>query len=485
MNNTKDRISRTSLPLPRRTFLKTMLAAGAGAFLPSATWRLTAQTDGAAAAAGRRVNLACVGIGNRGADVVEELHRTGLANVVALCDTDMGAKHTQKILKRFPDVPRFQDFRQMFDKMAGQIDAVSVATPDFSHFPVCMQSMALGKHVYVEKPMARTFQEVDLMMKAEQKYKVAAQMGNQGHSGANYFQFQAWVDAGIIKNVTQITAFMNSSRRWHGQTPFSLLRAGDKPKPDTLDWDTWLTTAAYHKYNDNYVNGQWRCWFDFGMGALGDWGAHILDTAHQFLDLGLPSEITPLLIEGHDDAIFPQASTLSFKFPARRRMPPVEITWHDGVKNVPPLPEGFGSGVVDPNIPPPTSGTIETRKLAPGKVIYGEDLTFKGGSHSSTLEIIPASKREDMKARLPEVPGGQSNHFKNFLLACMGEEQCRSSFAVAGPLSQVMVLGVMAQRLNEPLKFDRSSRRITNNDRADMLLAGPAPRKGWEQYYRL
>ena len=323
MNNTKDRISRTSLPLPRRTFLKTMLAAGAGAFLPSATWRLTAQTGGATAAAGRRVNLACVGIGNRGADVVEELHRTGLANVVALCDTDMGAKHTQKILKRFPDVPRFQDFRVMFDKMGKEIDAVCIGTPDFSHFPIAMHAMALGKHVYVEKPLGRTFRENQLLMAAEQKYKVATQMGNQGHSEANYFQFKAWTDAGIIKDVTQITAFMNSPRRWHGETAETLLAKGKAPVPDTLDWDLWHSATKEREYNKNYVNGQWRCWYDLGMGALGDWGAHIFDTAHEFLKLGLPEEVVPTL-DGHSDLIFPQASTLVFKFAAREGMPPAK-----------------------------------------------------------------------------------------------------------------------------------------------------------------
>ena len=470
---------------PRRTFLKAVLAGGVSAFLPATTWKLAAQTAGAAASANNRVNLACVGIGNRGAEVITALHRTGLANVVALCDTDMGAPHTRKILDQFPDVPRFQDFRKMFDTMAGQIDAVSVCTPDFSHFPVTMLAMSLGKHVYVEKPMARTFQEVDLMMAAEKKHRVAAQMGNQGHSDANFFQFKAWTEAGIIRNVTRITAFMNNPRRWHGFTAESLLAAGRKPRPDTLDWDTWLTTAAERDYNANYVNGQWRCWYALGMGALGDWGAHIFDTAHEFLDLGLPGEVDPTKVEGYSDAIFPQASTLAFKFPARGSLPALELTWYDGVNNVPALPKGFGDAVVDPNIPPPSSGSIDTKKYPPGKVIYGEDLTFKGGSHGSTLDIIPASKAQDMVGKLPEVPRSPSNHFANFLKAAKGEEKCRSSFAVAGPLSQMMCLGVLAQWRNSVVKFDRATRQITNDSVANALLVGPPPRKGWEEFYRL
>lgn len=467
--------------IPRRSFLKRSLAVGAASVMvPRLTWAASVK-----AAPNERLNLACVGIGNRGADVIKALEATGLANVVALCDTDMGAPHTLETLTTFPDVPRFQDFRVMFDKMADGIDAVSVATPDFSHFPVTILAMSLGKHVYVEKPLARTFRENQLLMQAEKRYNVAAQMGNQGHSLANYFQFKAWVDAGIIRNVTRITAFMNNPRRWHGKTAASLLKDGAKPLPDTLDWDVWLTTAANRDYNENYINGQWRCWYELGMGALGDWGAHIFDTAHEFLDLGLPEQVDPLNIDGHSDTIFPQASTLAFKFPARGDKPPVELTWYDGVDNLAPLPDSFGQAVVDPNIPPPSAGSIDTRKAPPGKVIYGEDLTFKGGSHASTLDIIPASKARDMKSKLPEVPESPSNHFANFLKSAKGEETCRSSFAVAGPLSQMMCLGVIAQWLNRPVKFDRSTREILNDATANQLLIGPPPRKGWEEFYRL
>ena len=467
--------SKTGFPMRRRSFLKGVMTAGAATtFAPRLV--LGAQTTD-------KINLACVGIGNRGADDVMALHNTGLANIVALCDTDMGAPHTQKILKRFPDVPRFQDFRRMFDKMAGDIEAVSVATPDFSHFPISMLAMSLGKHVYSEKPMAHSFRQVELMMQAEKKYKVAAQMGNQGHSEANYFQFKAWVEAGIIKNVTKITAFMNGARRWHGMKVYDFLN--EEPIPGTLDWDVWLATAQHHNYNHGYVNGEWRSWLDFGNGALGDWGAHIFDTAHQFLDMGLPEVIDPVKLDGYSEFIFPQASTLLFKFPARGNMPPLDLTWYDGVKNLPPLPADFGGSVVDPNIPPPTGGGIGTRTLAPGKVIYGEGLTFKGGSHGSTLRIIPESKAKEMAPKLPPVPESPSNHWKNFLLACRGEEKCRSSFAIAGPLSQVLVLGCMAQRFNARLHFDRNTKQITNHKLANELLAGIPPRREWEEYYRL
>jgi predicted dehydrogenase len=461
-------------PMRRRTFLKGVLATGALSLVtPRALF----------AASGGKVNLACCGIGNRGADVVKELHATGLANIVALCDTDMGAPHTQQILKQFPDVPRFQDFRKMFDKMGKDIDAVSVGTPDFSHFPICMLAMSLGKHVYCEKPMAHSFRQVELMMQAETRYKVAAQMGNQGHSEANYFQFKAWVEAGIIRNVIKITAFMNSPRRWHGLKVSGYLPG--QPVPEMLDWDAWLATAQDHQYNVGYVNGNWRSWYDFGNGALGDWGAHIFDTAHEFLRLGLPTEVEAVMEEGPSPFIFPQASTLAFRFPKRGSLPPVELTWYDGQQNLAPLPEGFGPAIVDPNIPPPSTGRIDTKNYPPGKIIYGEGLTFKGGSHGTTLKIIPKSKAMEMASRLPPVPASPSNHFENFLLACKGEEQCRSSFAVAGPLCQAMALGVIAQRVNARLVFDPAQKQITNHKLANELLAGVPPRKEWEQFYRL
>jgi len=429
-----------------------------------------------------KVRLACCGIGGRGAAVVKDLHETGLAEVVALCDTELGSPRTAEIAGMFPNAARYRDFRKMFDEKAKDFDAVAIATPDFSHFPIAMQSMAMGKHIYCEKPMGQSFRQIQLMMDAERKYKVAAQMANQGHSGAGYFQFDAWTKAGVIKNVTRITAFMNSPRRWHGKSVSGFLPA--QPIPPDLDWDTWQATATPHDYNFGYLAGEWRSWYDYGNGALGDWGAHIFDNAHEFLQLGLPTEVESVYVEGHSQFLFPQASTLAFRFPARKAMPPLELTWYEGQKNLPPLPADFGESVVDPNIPPPSAGSIETKRLAPGKVIYGEGMTFKGGSHASTLEVLGADAKAIM-ARLPATPPSPSNHAANFLRAAMGQETCRSRFAVAGPLCQAMALGVIAQRVNGKLSFDPKTRRITNHKVANGLLNGVTPRKGWEQYYRL
>ena len=312
--------------ISRRSFFKQALALSAVSAMP-AFWIPGAKAASGAprVSANDKVRIAFIGIGNRGADISQRMFKTGLCEVVALCDVDMGAPHTQKIISMFPDVPRFQDFRQMFDKMADKIDAVTVCTPDHSHFPITIEAMAHGKHVYVEKPMARTFQEVELMMRAEKKFGVVTQMGNQGHSEGNYFQFKAWKEAGLIKDVTAITAHMNNPRRWHGWNPNIKHLPMGEPVPESLDWDTWLGVRPYHEYNHDYHLGQWRCWYDFGMGTLGDWGAHLLDTAHEFLDLGLPNEINPLYLKDHNPFFYPMSSTILFKFPERKDMPAVRF----------------------------------------------------------------------------------------------------------------------------------------------------------------
>ncbi len=484
MKKRKISIEKKDTENTRREFLKNAMAIGAFTIVPShfAFGGLDPKGNKRPAPPSDKVNLACCGIGHRGRNVINDLHKTGLANVVALCDVDLGGRKTLEILKKFPDVPRYYDFREMFDKMGDKIDAVSVGTPDFSHFPITILSMSLGKHVYVEKPLTHTFQEAELLIKAEKKYKVACQMGNQGHSGANYFQFKTWTKEGIIKNVKKITVFMNSGRRWHGLKVYDYLEK--QPIPETMDWDLWHTTAKYREYNIGYVDGDWRSWYEFGNGALGDWGAHLFDTAHEFLELGLPTEVIPKKITGYSPLIFPQETTLLFKFPERKNMPPLEMSWYDGVNNLAPLPDEYGRPVETDDVPPPTSGIIEKKK-SPGKIIYGEGLTFKGGSHGGILKIIPESKAKDLEGKLPGYPESPSNHFANFLLACKGEEKCRSSFDVAGPLTQVMMLGVIAQRLNAPLVFDPKKKQITNNAVANAYLIGPPPRKGWDEFYKL
>jgi len=419
-----------------------------------------------------RINLACCGIGNRGGSVVNSLMKTGMFNLVAVCDTQMGAKHTQGILKKYPDVPRFQDFRKMLDKMDNQIDAISAGVPDHTHFPICMHAMALGKGVYVEKPLAHTVQECNLLIQAEAKYKVACQMGNQGHSGNNYYQFRAMVKAGIMDNITRMDAHMTKGRRWHkwnakvpgtldgkptpkGMTWDEWLRHGE-PIPKEMDWETWLGQAPFHEFHTDFINGDWRCWFNFGNGALGDWGAHIIDSAHEFLNLGLPDSVTVEKMEGHNDYVFPMGSTLRYRFSERsEKMPAVDIVWYEGIGNLPELPEGFHKTKTSGGDAPPAggSGSKVKVKLAPGKIIYRADgVSFKGSSHSSTLSVIK-NDNADKVGEIPEYERNQPDHFMDFALGVKGEKKCNSRFEVSGELSKVLCLGCIAQRLNQSFNF--------------------------------
>ena len=448
----------------------------------------------AAAAPGRepkiskndKVRIAYIGIGNRGEQNIDEFARTGMVDVTVLCDIDMGAHHTQKVMNMYPNAKRFRDFRDMFDKASGDFDAVCASVPDHMHFPIAMLAMANGKHIYLEKPMCRTFLEGELMMEMAKRHpEVVTQVGNQGHSEGNYFQFKAWKDAGIIKDVTAITAHMNNSRRWHNYDSKILQMPGGEPMPADIDWETWTGPCAYHGFSDKYHQGNWRCWYDYGMGALGDWGAHLIDTAHEFLELGLPYEVSMEYANGHNSYFFPYSSTIKFRFPARAGMPPCDITWYDGLDNLPPVPSNYGDSEYNPNVPSTNQGNTPISKLNPGKIIYGRDLTFKGSSHGSTLSILPSANANDIKSQLPEVPKSPSNHYVNFLRACQGTEKTRSPFEINGVLSQVFCLGVIAQRLNDKLYFDARTKQFTNNAFANALLSGMPPRKGWEDFYKL
>lgn len=413
-----------------------------------------------------KIRLAIIGCGGQGGGIGRLMGSKDISRVVALCDVAMEDGRTKGTREKFPDAPRFQDFRKMFDKMEDDIDACSIGVPDHAHFCIAMLAMSKGKHVYVEKPLANTFEECQLLIDAEKKYGVACQMGNQGHSGNNPQQFRAYMKAGYIKNVKKVYGFMTRGRRWHGWEIDGYPNPGD-PCPPTMDWDLWTGPAEKHPYSKKYDPGNWRSWYIYGNGAFGDWGPHILDGAHRFLELGLPTEIEAVKLDGPNDYIFPQASTIAFRFPARGNMPPCEMTWWDGRGNNPPAPP-----------------ELEGRKIgSANKIIFAEDYTFYGGSHGSVMRIIPESKHKEVAPNLPKWEG-ESDHYTNFLRACRGEEKTHSPFRVGGELTQVFTLGVIAQRYGGTLKFDPKTRRITNNAKADAMLRTP-PRKGWEQYYKL
>ena len=460
----------------RRQFLKTAAAAGAFPLLPGCFSHKGYVANG-------KVRMAFVGIGHQGwYDICQFSQFPRLFECVALCDTDMGAPHTLDCLKKYPGVPKFQDFRKMFDAMADKIDAVMVAVPDHSHFPIAMHAMKLGKAVYVEKPLAHTFQECELMMQAAEKYGVVTQMGNQGHSTVKYHQFKEYVETGLVRGVEKVVVHMNSARRWHKWQGKLAKLPGPEAIPSTLDWQTWLGTAAFHEYSKDYVGGEWRAWYDFGNGCMGDWGAHLMDCVHQFLLKGdLPTKVEVAKTVGWNKFVYPMDSTLRFMFPEANGHDAMELDWYEGAGNLPPLPDGFVYATPDgipKNSANADSGEI---KLFPGKEMYQKDGTvWQSLSHKHPLHVVG-----DYERKLPDYPAEFCTHYEGFLRAVRGEMETLSPFSVAAPLSQVFTLACIAQRLDRGFEFDVAKKRIVGDDEANARLAGPPPAKGWECYYKV
>ena len=464
------------MSISRRSFVKSALAAGAFPYIAGCE-SFRAGGDG-------KVRLACVGIGQQAWNDIKMFEDTGIVDIAALCDTDLEGPQCVEALKRYPSAPRFTDFRKMLDAMDGKIDAVAVMNPDFSHFPALMAAMKRGLPVFSEKPLAHTFEECELLMAAADKYGVVTQMGNQGHSGNNYYQFKHYVETGVIdvSQLRHLTAHMNNPRRWHKWNGNVTAFPPAEEMPKGVDWDTWLGTAAFHAYSKDYVQGEWRSWYDFGNGCLGDWGAHTMDTMHQFFDLGLPTEVAIKDVQGWNPFVFPMQDTLTFKFAAKGKRPAIDLDWYEGVTNRPVLPKGYRPTTWGADIPAAKGSTAEAaaKNLVPGKFFEMADGTvWQGGSHSAAIFMCGTD------GKVPEYPKPTSDHYKNFLLAVMGREETRSPFSVSAPLSEVFCLGCIAQRLNRSIKFDPVKKQVVGDDEANALLKGSkgTPRKGWEEFY--
>jgi len=412
---------------------------------------------------GQKIRAAQIGVFNRGSSVLEQFNSHAQNHIEFKAFADVLFTSHDSTMDAFPGVPCYRDYRQMFEEMHDQIDAVIIATPDHSHFPMVMHAMLLGKHVYVEKPLAQNVYECRLIEKTAGKCGVVTQLGNQGHSGFGTIQFGQWVDAGLIKNVKRIDAWMTKSRRWHGWT------YTDYPQqipPAGYDWDQWLGRRQFRPYSDKMVGGNWRCWYEFGCGAMGDWGAHVLDAYHRYLKLGQPYEVTTKII-GPSDLYYPQGSVITFKFKARGDMPPLKLNWFDGQDNLPKPPAGY------------------TRKIdVVGSLLYADDAVVSGTSHGAKYHFALNEKLEEMEKtdRLPKPKGSLSDHYKNFLNACQGIEPANSPFEIGAPLSEMLCLGCIGQRLGGTLNYDAEAMKITNNPQADAMLKGPDVRENWDAY---
>lgn len=463
----------------RRDFLKKSAAATFGfTILPSYL------VTGARAAGGKlppskRVNLACVGVGGRAAGVIPGICRNGHAQPVAFCDVDFNPHRLKNNLEKFPGVKQYVDFRDMLEKQDKDIDAVSVVTPDHTHFPAAVLAMSMGKHVYVEKPLTHSYRESAILQRAEKKFGVVTQMGNQGHTSTGSEQFQQMVKAGIVKDITKVDAwktpglfFMDKKQRISTYPPAEKM-------PPNLNWDLWCGPAEMKPFSRLYHPFNWRAFYLYGNGMLGDWGAHIIDFVHDFLDLGQPEKLSPILMDDANDVIFPLSSQLVMQFPKRGKHPALELTWRDGANCRPTIPEVFWRKQKDGSMKAPELGGA-------GTVLYRDNGKFAviRGSHSGISTIIPASEEAKHEGAL-SLSKPKFDHQGSFAQACMGNDKTRSPFSIAAPLTQTLLLGVICQYLNEGLTFDRKTDRFKGNNRANAYLDGPTPRKGWEDFYKM
>ena len=282
-----------------------------------------------------KLNIACIGVGGQGGSDVQSVSSE---NIVALCDVDWG-KHTAQTFEKFPNARKYKDFRKMLDAEEKNIDAVTVGTPDNIHAVAAMAAIKRGKHVYCEKPLCHDVYEVRQLTEAARKQGVMTQMGTQLHATGEMKTFVEWVRAGVIGKIHRVDLW--SGKNWGGGE-----RPTDTPPvPATLDWDLWLGPAPYRPYHPRYLPGEWRRWWDFGTGTLGDMGCHIIDPAWWVLDLKYPTSVEAQPGPFNKET-YPEHTIVTWEFPARGDLPPVTVTWCDG-KNPPPRPHGTGRRAED------------------------------------------------------------------------------------------------------------------------------------------
>lgn len=433
----------------RRSFLKGGAAALAGVSLwPRSLF-----------GANEKIGVAFIGAGGKGSSAVKGLAGNPAVNIVAFADVD--EKRAGATYSGCPGVPTFVDFRKMMDKLGKGIDAVVVSTPDHTHHYCGKWCMRMGKHVYIEKPLAHNIAQCRDLIDAEKKYRVVCQMGNQGHSGMGIPILDAWAKAGVFGEIQELRAWCKANWSFEDKE-----RPAAEPVPAGFDWNMWLGPAQEVPHSTKYYPSRWRGWFDFGNGALGDWACHNMDAPWTVFDLGYPSRVQ-VESTGPLPLSFPKSARLTYTFPAKPGRKEMVLKWCQG-----------------PEFPPERPAELEPdRQMGSeggGCMIVGSKATAMMPSHAGTPRIIPEAKSKEMAPALPRVTEKRGGHFDNWVKAIRGEEKARSHFAYAGLLTEVMHLGNIALHLNCDLRLDPVRKEILGNAEAKKLTSWPPPRKGWE-----
>ena len=430
----------------RRRFLKAATATGLGC-------TLTAQMRRAIAASpNEKLGVACIGAGGRGAGNVG-----GVSNerIVAFCDVD--DVRAAKTYKKYPSVPKVDDFRQLFDKFHKDIDAVTVSTPDHMHAMITLMAMGLGKHVYCEKPLTRTVHEARQVADAARKSKVATQMGNGGMSRSGARRNMELIRAGVVGPIREVHAWTDRPAQIWKQ---GIERPKDAPDvPETLQWNLWLGIAPKRPYHPAYVPSKWRGWYDFGTGALGDMACHICNVAFWGLELKDPiavsAETSPRFKE-----TFPAWSRVTWEFGARGSRPPVKFHWYDGGQM-------------------PAKQLFEGHELVEnGSLLIGDKgKLYIPNPNGARTVLLPEKAFKDLTPppqTLPDSPG----HHEEWIEACKTGKQAMSHFAYAGAMTESLLLGNIAIRCGQRIEWDAKTMRITNVPEANQYV-NPPQRKGW------
>ena len=437
--------------LSRRDFVgKTLAASAAFTIVPS-----YAVSGLGHVAPSDKLNIAGIGVGGMGLANLKNLESQ---NIVGLCDVDW--KYAKGAFDRYPNAKKYWDWRKMFDEMADQIDGVVIATADHTHAVIAANAMTMGKHVYLQKPLTHSVYESRLLTKLADKHKVATQRGNQGASGAGVAETCEILWSGAIGDVTKVESFTDRPIWPQGlNTP----EKGDWV-PDTLNWDLFTGPAKMRPFNEVYHPWNWRGWWDYGTGALGDMACHILHPVFEGLKLGYPTKVqasSSLLL--NDSAPVSQAVKLTFPSRGRQgkmKLGEVDVSWYDGgIK--PMLPDNWPSGK-NPN------------KSGGGTFFYGTKDILHVGCYGVEPELLSGKKISAPKTerRVEDELGLSWNsgaHEMDWVRACKesaeNRKPCTSDFAEAGPFNEMVVMGVLAvrlQALNKTLEWGGENMKFTN-----------------------
>jgi predicted dehydrogenase len=437
-----------------------------------------------------KLNIAAIGAGGKGSDDINHFFASGKANIAVLCDVD--DRQAAGSRQKFPTAKYYKDYREMLDKEHKNIDACSVSIPDHNHAVAAMAAMQLNKHVYVQKPLTHDIYEARMLTQAAHRYKVVTQMGNQGASGDGVRQLIDWYNAGIIGDVKEIYCFTDRPV-W----PQGIDRPTEKPPvPTELNWDLWLGTAQYKDYMDNLIPFNWRGWWDYGTGALGDMACHIMQPAFAVLGLGYPvgaeCSVATRYIANWQQAYYPDSGPVSSH---------IILTFKQ--KNKPDLKLHWMDGGIRPQRPAELLPNEQMGDGGNGIIFIGTKGSMMSGTYGMNPQLLPTSKTTTtiVPQTITRVPGGDDGHYAAWVEAAIagyGSKEANnlsSRFDLAGPLTESVLMGNLAIRsynIRKPnadggfdypgrhiqLVWDGDNMKITNFDDANQFVKRTY-RDGW------